>query len=165
MKKELWNVRIQLCKRTGEIYKATCSCPAGKSGYSNHIMALLYETAKYSFNKLTDVPQKKACTCVLRKWRVPDNKEVVKETVMRTTLVSSDQKKGILPTQYDARLNFKNLNQIKNVLSMLKLKSQLFKIGKNISFAHLISDTPIFDDNSLTKLPGSVTQTQLLGSP
>ena len=84
---------------------------------------------------------------------------------MRTTLVSSDQKKGILPTQYDARLNFKNLNQIKNVLSMLKLKSQLFKIGKNISFVHFISDTPIFDDNSLTKLLGSVTQTQLLGSP
>ena len=48
---------------------------------------------------------------------------------------------------------------------MLKLKSQLFKIGTNISFVHFISDTPIFDDNSLTKLLGSVTQTQLLGSP
>ena len=27
MKKELRNVRIQLCKRTGDVYKATCSCP------------------------------------------------------------------------------------------------------------------------------------------
>ena len=48
MKKELRNVRIQLCKRTGtcEVYKATCSCSAGKSGYCNHVMALLYEIAK-----------------------------------------------------------------------------------------------------------------------
>ena len=50
MKKQLRNVRIQLCKRTGEVYKATCAYPAGKSGYCNHIMALLYETAVYSFN-------------------------------------------------------------------------------------------------------------------
>ena len=45
MKKELRNVRIQLCKRTGEVYKATCSCPAGKSDYCNHVMTLLYEIA------------------------------------------------------------------------------------------------------------------------
>ena len=38
MKKELRNVRIQLCKRTGEVYKATCSCPAGKSGYCSQVM-------------------------------------------------------------------------------------------------------------------------------
>lgn len=33
----------------------------------------------------------------------------------------------------------------------LKLKSQLFKISKNISFAHIIPETPVFHDNSLTK--------------
>ena len=59
MKKELRNVRIQLCKRAGEVYKATCSCPAGKSGYCNHVMALLYEIAEYSLNHLTEVPRKK----------------------------------------------------------------------------------------------------------
>ena len=41
MKKELRNVRIQLCRRAGEVYKATCSCPAAKSGYCSHVMALL----------------------------------------------------------------------------------------------------------------------------
>ena len=138
MKKELRNVRIQLYKRTGEVYKATCSCPAGKSGYCNHVIALLYEIAEHSLNQLTEVPQEKACTSVLRKWGVPGNKEVVKETVMRTTLTRSDQKKGIPPTLYDARLNF---NEIKNVPSMLKLKSQLCKIDKNIGFAHVIPDT------------------------
>ena len=102
------------------MYKeATCSCPAGKSGYCNHLIALLYEIAEYSINQLTEVSQEKARTIVLRKWGVPGNKEVVKESVMRTTLISSDKKKGIPPTLYDARLNF---NQIKNVPSMLKFK-------------------------------------------
>ena len=114
MKKKLRNVRIQLCKRTGEVYKATCACPAGKSGYCNHVMALFYETAVYSFNYVTEVPQGKACRkIVLRKWGIPGNKEVVKESAIRTTLICSHQKKP--PTLYDARLNFK---LIKNVPSM-----------------------------------------------
>ena len=76
---------------------------------------------------------------------------------MRITLISSDQKEGIPPALYDARLNF---NQIKNVPSMLKSKPQLLKINRNIGFAHVIPDTPVFDDNSLTKYG-----LQLLGSP
>ena len=126
MKKEYRNIKVQLCKRTGEVHKATCSCPAGKSGYCNHVMALLYEIAEYSLNRLTEIPKEKACTSILRKWGVPGNKEAVKETVMRTTLISGDQKKGIQPTLYDARLNF---NQIGNVPAMLKLKSELSKIN------------------------------------
>ena len=157
MKKELSNVRIQSCKRTGEVYKAKCSCPAGISGYCNHVMALLYETAEYSLNQLTEVPQEKTCTSVLRKWGVPGNKEVVKESVMRTTLISSNQKKGIPSTLYDARLSF---NQIKNAPSMLKLKSQILKTDKNIGFAHVIPDASVFDEDSLTQYG-----LQLLGSP
>ena len=42
MKKVLRNFRIQLCKRTGEMYKATYSYPAGESRYCNHVMSLLY---------------------------------------------------------------------------------------------------------------------------
>ena len=103
-------------------------------------MAQLYDIAEYSLNQLTEVPQEKACTSVLRKWEVPESKGVVKETLMRTTLISSDQKKGMPPKLYDARLNF---NQIKNVPSTLKLKSQLLKI-----------------DNSLTKY-----DLQLIGCP
>ena len=60
IRKELRNVRIRLCKRTGEVYKATCSCPEGKSGYCNHVMALLYDIAKYSLNQLTEVSQEQS---------------------------------------------------------------------------------------------------------
>ena len=67
MKKELRNVRIQLCKRTCEVHQATCSCPAGKSGYCNHETSLHYEIAECSFNQLTEILQQKASTSVLRK--------------------------------------------------------------------------------------------------
>ena len=124
MKKELRNVWIQLCKRTGEGYKATYSSPAGKSSYCNHVVALLYEIAWYSVNQVTEVPRKKPAQVFSENREVPGNEEVVKESVMRTTLISSDQKKGIPSTLYDAGLNF---NQIKNVPSTLKIKSQLLK--------------------------------------
>ena len=156
MRKELRNVQIQLCKRTSEVYKAKCSCSAGKTGYYNHVMALPSEIAKYSLNQLTDIPQEKACANVLRKRGVPRNKEVVKETVMRTTLISRDQKKGIPPTLYSARFIF---NQTRNVPSILKLKCQLFQIDKNIGFAHL-PDIQVSDNNSLT-----MYDLQLLESP
>ena len=65
MKKELRKVRIQLCKKTSQVYKATCSYPAGKSGLRNRVMALFYEIAEYSLNKFIEVHQEKACTSVL----------------------------------------------------------------------------------------------------
>ena len=43
---------------------------------------------------------------------------------------------------------------------MLKSKPQLLKINRNIGFAHILPDTPVFDDNSLTKYG-----LQLLGPP
>ena len=117
-------------------------------------MALLYEIAWYSVNQVTEVPRKKPAQVFSENREVPGNEEVVKESVMRTTLISSDQKKGKPPTLYDPRLNF---SQVKNVPSMLKLN---FKIDRNIDFVHVVPDTPVFDENSLTKYG-----LQLLGSP
>ena len=63
MKKELQNVRIQLCRRTGKL----SSC----LWILCHVMALFYEIAEYSLNQPTEVPQEKPN--VLRKWTVPGN--------------------------------------------------------------------------------------------
>ena len=106
--------------------------------------------------QLTEVPKKEACTSVFRNWEVPGNKEVLKESVMRTTIISRDQIKGIPPTLYDTRLNF---NQIKNEPFILKVKSQLLKIDRNIDFPHVIHSTPAADENDVTKYG-----LQLLGS-
>ena len=62
--------------------KATCSCPAGKSGHCNRVMALLYENAEYSLNQLTEVPQEKACTIVLKKWGVPVESNLSIESII-----------------------------------------------------------------------------------
>ena len=43
---------------------------------------------------------------------------------------------------------------------MLKLKSKLLKIYRNMGFAHVIPETPIIGDNSLTKY-----SLELIGSP
>ena len=75
MKKELRNARIQLCERTGEVFKARYSCSAGKSGYCNNVMALFYEITEYSLNQRTEVTQEKLCTSLLREWRVPENNQ------------------------------------------------------------------------------------------
>ena len=58
------------------VSSADCSCPAGKSGYCNHVMALLLELADYSLRGLKKVPEEKACTSVARQWGIPGNKDL-----------------------------------------------------------------------------------------
>ena len=71
---------------------------------------------------------------------------VAKETVIETIPAGSSQNNELPPALYDVRLDF---NQIKNVAPMLTLKSQPFKIDKNISFFHVLTTTQKFGDNSL----------------
>ena len=54
--------------------KSHCTCPAGRSGYCNHVMGLLFELADYSLQQLKVVPEDGACTSKLRQWGVPSNK-------------------------------------------------------------------------------------------
>ena len=157
MKKEYRNVQIHLCKRSGLVQKASCSCPAGQSSYCNHIMALLYEVAEYSLNSLSEIPEEKACTSKLRKWGMPGNKESRKQPVMSVTLFSKDQKKGVQPTLYDPRLNFNLLN---NLGAVNKLKRRLADIDKNIGYAHIIPEEPVLSEKSRCKFG-----VQFLGSP
>ena len=44
---------------------------------------------------------------------------------------------------------------------MLKLKSQLLKINRNIGFAHVVPETPVFDDNYLTKYGRQLLESHL----
>ena len=44
---------IKLSIPEGKVTLAYCACPAGQSGYCNHIIALLYEIAEYSLKELS----------------------------------------------------------------------------------------------------------------
>ena len=78
MKQELRNVYVALRNRTGKVDFAHCDCPAGKSGYCNHVMALLIQLAKYSLSGIEKIPDEVACASTARQWGVPGNKEVPK---------------------------------------------------------------------------------------
>ena len=71
MKKEKRSVAVKLSTISSKVLDGSCSCPAGKSGYCNHVMALLLELADYSLSQFKSVPEEFACTSWLRQWGVP----------------------------------------------------------------------------------------------
>ena len=85
MKKEKRSMEVSIYKRTGKVANGKCSCPAGKSGYCNHVMALLLELAEYALNQLTTIPEEMSCTSRMRQWGVP-GQVPYKSPVMETTV-------------------------------------------------------------------------------
>ena len=51
MKKEKRSVAVKLSTIYSKVLDGSCCCPAGKSGYCNHVMALLLELADYSLSQ------------------------------------------------------------------------------------------------------------------
>ena len=86
MKNEFRQIKLSLCMATAHVIDATCSCPAGLSGYCNHVMALLFELADYSLNQLREVPEEISCTSKLRQWGIPVKSSKSKEPVMNLTI-------------------------------------------------------------------------------
>lgn len=102
MKKEKRSVFVQLDKTLGEVKSAKCSCPAGKSGYCNHVMALLFELADYSLNQLKHIPEEISCTSRIRQWGIP-GEMCIKAPVMSTTIQKDSSKRGISSTLFSPR--------------------------------------------------------------
>ena len=71
IKKEKCSVAVKLSTMTSKVLDGSCSCAAGKSGYCNHVTALLLKLADYSLSQFTSVPEEIACTSRLRQWDVP----------------------------------------------------------------------------------------------
>lgn len=127
MKKEKRDVSVALCRSSGKVSNAKCSCPAGLSGYCNHIMAFLLEVADYSLNQLPNVPEEISCTSRLRQWGVPgevSNKAPVMDTVIQSQTTS----RGISSTLYDPRRD-KDTPQDSLNLMQAKLQERDKKIG------------------------------------
>ena len=74
MKKEKRFVEMHLCRKYSKVISSHCSCPAGSSGYCNHIMAMLYEVADYYLHSLKSVPLELASTTKIRHLGVPGEK-------------------------------------------------------------------------------------------
>ena len=137
MKKVKRHILLSLNIKTSKVAEAKCNCPAGASGYCNHIMALLLELADYSLKQLKSVPKEIACTSQLRKWGVPGEADFHKEPVMNTTINKRVHRKGIISTLYDPRNNFDK----KDFESKMNfMQDTLLKKDKRIGFANCITN-------------------------
>ena len=174
MKKEKRSVAVKLSTISSKVLDGSCSCPAGKSGYCNHVMALLLELADYSLSQFKSVPEEIACTSRLRQWGVP-GETMQKAPVMETTVQKQPSSKGITSTLYDPRkvddraINWEKINLLKERLAERNNKTPfvtsvppkcdgkkgntrygMFQIGSPLSF-HL---NPVgFTTNFITIIP------------
>ena len=111
-----------------KIFKVVCShccCPAGNSGYWNHIMAVLYELADYSLYSLKSIPLELACTSKIRQWGIPGEKYSRKAPVMETIIQKCENLRGITRTLFDPRKNKKPTVLRKSAMDLkAKLQSE-----------------------------------------
>ena len=137
LKKEKRFVEVHLCRKPSEVISSHRSCPAGNSGYCNHIMAMLYEIADYSLHSLKYVPLELACTSKIRQWGVPGEKYCRKAPVMEAIIQKREKSRGITCTLYNPRRNKKptvlrisamDLKQNYN----LKIQEQTFPIAASL---------------------------------
>ena len=91
MKKNLRKVSVSINCATLILSYADCNCPAGKSGYCNHVMALLLKLADY-FRWIKKVLQRKACTSIAKQWGISGNKDLPKTPLMSTIIKKQAEK-------------------------------------------------------------------------
>ena len=154
MKKDHRKMKISLNKHTGEVNKGDCDCPAGKSGYCNHVMALLFELANYSLQQLKSVPEEVACTSRSRQWGIPPEAAKNPEPVMNTAIKKICKSKGVTCTLYNPRINADQDNLMGRIINM---NNNLKEKDKRIGFAHVI-------DYSLPKV-NTIYGDSMVGSP
>ena len=133
MKKEKRFVEVHLCRKSSKVISSRYSCPAGDSGYCNHIMAMLYKIADYSLHSLKYVPLELACTSKIRQWGVPGEKYYRKAPVTETIIQKREKSRGITCTLYDPRRN-KNTAVLRK--SAMDLKAKLQSKDSRIGFSH-----------------------------
>lgn len=111
-------MKLALCVVSGEVEYAYCgpACAAGKSGFCNHILALMLKVCKFSlFNcqKVTDLNDEddenpsSASTSSLQQWHQPRVEGISPQPVMEVAVMKTHQDdkttKGIRCKLYEAR--------------------------------------------------------------
>ena len=73
IKREIISIEVGRNKVNCDTIFAKCRCPAGESGYCNHIMALLFQIAGYSLHQLISLSEEKECTSLTPRLGVPSS--------------------------------------------------------------------------------------------
>ena len=144
------NLQIALCILSGEVVSASCSCVAGKVGFCNHVLALMFKMCKYTlFSSTTtkdlseeqDQQSSVACTSQLQQWhKKGGGKNIAPQPVMTVEVrkikdAESTSRSGIKPLVYDARTkNTHNLGTEQN------LKEQLRNFDPNMGLSQMANE-------------------------
>ena len=85
---------MALSKDNGSVSYAYCQCPAGKVGTCSHMFAVVKLVAKWAINKLTKIPEIKACTLKSCTRSVPQSRgKLFKSPISEISLISPASKK------------------------------------------------------------------------
>ena len=96
------NLKIALCILSGEVESALCSCVAGKRGFCNHVLALMFKMCKltlFSCNSTKDLMEEQdqqsslACTSQLQQWhKKGEGKNIAPQPVMEVEVTKQRMK-------------------------------------------------------------------------
>ena len=114
MKKGLRKVFASINRATSMVSSANCRFSTGKSGYCNHVIALLLQFADYSLRGFKNVAEEKACTSVARQWGVPGIKDLPKAPLMSSTIKKLTDEQGISSNLYERRIYVDNERFMQN---------------------------------------------------
>ena len=85
---------MALSKVDGSVSYAYCQCPAGRVGTCSHMFAVMKLVAKWAIDKLTKIPELKACTSKPCTWPVPQSRgKLFKSPISEISLISPASKK------------------------------------------------------------------------
>ena len=141
------NLKITLYNLSGEAESVSCSCVAGKSGFCNHVLVLMFKMCKFTLFSSTspkdlikeqDQQPSLDCTSQLQQWHKKGGgknisaQPVIEVEVTKTKDDESRSRSGIKPIVYDARMK-----TIHNVDSEQKLKEQLKTIDPNMGLSQM----------------------------
>ena len=93
-KQNCWTF-MALSKVDGLVSYAYCQCPTGKVVTCLHMFAVMTLVAKWGIDKLTKIPETKACTSKSCTWSVPQSRrKLFKSPISEISLISPSSKKN-----------------------------------------------------------------------
>ena len=128
-----------MCIVSAQVIHVNCSCKAGKVGYCNHVLALIFKESKFSLfdSKSTaalcqeeDGQPDIACTSQLQKWHKKGRGDkisaqpVMEFTISKTKLDDTKTREGVKCLLYEARSN-----PVHDVQAEINLKKALQNIN------------------------------------
>ena len=139
-----------MCIVSAQVIHVNCSCKAGKVGYCNHVLALMFKESKFSLfdSKSTaalcqedDEQPDIACTSQLQKWHKKGRGDkisaqpVMEVTISKTKLDDSKTREGVKCLLYDARTN-----PVHDVQAEVNLEKALQNINPQMGLSVMAKD-------------------------